>query len=146
MAASSSPAALCTHSPLVCKAEATAGKHKEQTKRPSWTQTKTIGSSNNIKSFTGKVHEKKFKGRRIRTIVTEKGEERRKSRTQREEAAHAGNSDGRRRQRRGRERMDSHKRSKITAQNFDLIQVQLTNSFTSTFTDADQNPFHTTWY
>jgi hypothetical protein len=86
-----------------------------------------------------------FKGRRIRTIGTEKGEERRKSRTQREEAAHAGSSDGRRRQRRGRKRRDSHKRSRIAAQNFDLIQVQLTNSFTSTFTDADQNPFHTTW-
>jgi hypothetical protein len=42
--------------------------------------------------------------------------------------------------------MDSQERSRIAAQTFDLIQVQLTNSFTSTFTDADQNPFHTIWY
>jgi len=38
-----------------------------------------------------------------------------------------------------------HQRGRIAAQTFDLIQVQLTNSFTSTFTDADQNPFHTIW-
>jgi len=66
--------------------------------------------SNPLREEFMKENRHKFKGHRIHTIGTEKGEERRKSRTQREEAAHAGNSDGRRRQRRGRERMDSQER------------------------------------
>lgn len=67
-----------------------------------------------------------------------RGRRERKPRTQETEMADDANDEG--------ASEWTHKRNKIAAQTFDLIQEQLTNSFTSTFTDADQNPFHTIWY